>query len=307
MGKIKIAFSDFWKDFEPQDNWFFRFLSEHFDIEVSNSPDFLIYSCGGHAYRDFDGIRIFFAGENVRPNFWECDYAMGFDFLERPNYLRLPLYVVWDGLQPGDLIKTRDLSPSDLAYKTKFCSLVVSNGLARERIHFFELLSAYKKVDSGGRFMNNIGGPVPDKMKFMKPYRFTIAFENSSFPGYVTEKIYQPMFSNTIPIYWGSPRIAEEFNPKSFINCHDFKTWEQVKERVMEIDQDEEKYLAMVNEPYLTNNQINTWMQEDRIIDFFSKIFTMKKTPINQTWKKQLGVFERKRRNFFGRFQRKFR
>lgn len=308
MIKIKIAFSDFWRDFNSEDNWFFRFLSERFPVELSESPDYLIYSCGGHEHRNFSGIKIFFAGENVRPNFWECDYALGFDFLERSNYLRLPLYVIWDGLNPKDLIQPPSFPTTQILQdKPNFCCMVVSNGIAKERINFFQLLSQYKKVDSGGRYMNNIGGPVSDKMEFLSAYKFTIAFENSSYPGYVTEKIYQPMFTQTIPIYWGSPRIAEEFNPKSFINCHEFPSWEAVLDRIMEIDQNDALYLEMIREPWLPNNQLNQWMENERLFHFFSTIFFTKKRPVSTTWKKQIGTLERKRRSIISRFKKKLR
>jgi hypothetical protein len=307
MGKIKIAFSDFWKGFEAQDNWFFRFLSAHFEIELSDTPDFLIYSCSSHKHLDFDGIKIFYTPENVRPNFWECDYALGFDFLDRPNYLRLPLYVIWDGLEPKWLIKQQSFTHVDMAEKTKFCSLIISNGKAKERIEFFKQLSAYMHVDSGGKFLNNIGGPVEHKMEFLRPYKFNIAFENSSYPGYVTEKIYQPMFTNTIPIYWGSPRIAEDFNPKSFINCHDFSSWAQVIERELELHQDEEKYLKMLNEPWLYQNKLNNWMQETRLVDFFRMIFQTTKKPVSKSWKKPIGIIERKRQSLLKKLRPKFR
>ena len=60
--------------------------------------------------------------------------------------------------------------------KRKFCSFVVSNADAKPiRQHFFEKLSDYKKVDSGGRFMNNVGGPVADKIDFHRQHKFVIA------------------------------------------------------------------------------------------------------------------------------------
>ena len=52
---------------------------------------------------------------------------------------------------------------------------------ARRRI--VELLQAYKRVDLGGRWMNNVGGPVADKAAFQSRCKFAIAFENASSPG----------------------------------------------------------------------------------------------------------------------------
>ena len=44
-----------------------------------------------------------------------------------------------------------------------------------------------------------------------------IAFENTKFPGYVTEKIIEAWASGTIPIYYGDPEIEKYFNLKFFV------------------------------------------------------------------------------------------
>ena len=49
-----------------------------------------------------------------------------------------------------------------------------------------------------------------------KDYMFTIAIENTSHEHYFTEKIINPFFNNTIPIYWGCKKI-EEYFPKHTI------------------------------------------------------------------------------------------
>lgn len=51
-----------------------------------------------------------------------------------------------------------------------------------------DALSQYKLVDSGGRHRNNVGGLVKDKYEFDLSYKFSIAFENSSYQEYLTEK-----------------------------------------------------------------------------------------------------------------------
>ena len=101
-----------------------------------------------------------------------------------------------------------------------FCSFLYSNEKARERIDFFHRLSEVGRVDSGGKVLNNIGYRVEDKLKFYGKYKFSIAFENSQFPGYTTEKILHAFMANTVPIYWGNPLVGNDFNPDSFINCH---------------------------------------------------------------------------------------
>lgn len=89
----------------------------------------------------------------------------------------------------------------------------------------------------------------------MKKYKFTIAFENSSSNGYTTEKLYQPLQSFSVPIYWGNPLVVRDFNPKAFINCNDFDNdFDAVIERVKELDNDPDKYLAMLREKPMQPN-----------------------------------------------------
>jgi hypothetical protein len=59
------------------------------------------------------------------------------------------------------------------------------------------------------------------KRQFLQPYKFTIAFESYCYPGYQTEKLYDAMRINSIPIYCGDPLIGDIFNQDSFINAFD--------------------------------------------------------------------------------------
>ena len=160
----------------------------------------------------------------MRPNFDRCDYAFSFDYPVNERNYRLPLYRRWP--EYSQLFNSRN-PDKVFSQNRKFCSFMVSNPNASTRIEFFKKLSSYKSVDSGGRFLNNIGDPiqtgVENKLNWMRNYKFSITFENSSYPGYTTEKLMHALITDTIPIYWGNPLAGLDFNPKAFINCHDFK------------------------------------------------------------------------------------
>ena len=113
----------------------------------------------------------------------------------------------------------------------------------------------YKTISSGGRFMNNVGGPVKDKVAFQSKYKFVLASENSSQRGYCTEKLIQAFMSNAIPIYWGDPLVGLTFNTESFINCMDYPSFDAVVDRIKEIDNDDDLYLHMLNAPIFINPQ----------------------------------------------------
>jgi hypothetical protein len=280
---IRLHFSDFNDEYVPERDFFFEILSTRFEILLDNeSPQFLICSCYGHKFLNYDCPRIFYTAENIRPDFNLCDYAMGFDYMEfGDRYFRLPNYARY-GKQFESLVRQRKMSPADLAQKTGFCNFIYSNSFADPaRDRFFHLLSKYKRVDSPGRHLNNMTCKAVNgrmwrtaKVDFQRNYKFSIAFENSSSPGYTTEKIMHAFVADTVPIYWGNPLVSREFNPKSFINCHEFNSLEEVVQLVAELDNNDDQYLTMLNEPCLHGNVIPEALRKEKVLDFFTSIFS---------------------------------
>lgn len=270
MKTIKVKFVDFWDKFNPRHNFFTDILSKKYRIEFSDSPDYLIFSVFGYDNINYRNCtKIFYSGENITPDFNICDYAIGFNYLSfGDRYLRMPLYTTYD----IELLATPKVIVPEVVLKRKFCSFVVSNPKgAPERERFFQLLSEYKQVDSGGRYKNNIGGPVLDKNEFIKNYKFNIAFENSICDGYTTEKIIEPMLVNSIPIYWGNKLVNLDFNPASFINTNNFHSLEAAVEHIVRLDQNDEEYLSLLSIPWLNEKNYLDW--KEQLSAFFEHIF----------------------------------
>lgn len=278
---IKLFFTDFWKGFNSYENRFTKILSPYYHLEISEkNPDFLIYSCfGNRNFRNYNCIRIFYTGENRRPNFRECDFALSFDFIKSERHYRLPNHRLRFFIEKNknkEVSLTKAANIEKLAQKkTKFCSFLVSNPRATERIQFFNLLNQYKKVDSGGKVLNNIGFNPKDQLSFHLPYKFNICFENESYPGYTTEKILYAMLAGCVPIYWGDPLVHVDFNPRSFVNVSDFDSYESAIKHIIEIDQNEELYQSYLKEPYIRTDDA-TFLAKTKIVSFFNYIFTQK-------------------------------
>ena len=296
MKKVRIDFCDFDVNFSKTNNYLFKLLAERFDLELCDQPDFLIFSNHGHSHRLHSGVRIFDSTESDMPDYRECDYSLASVKLDDPRHLQFQDYVLRG--EAEEIIKRNDDHSKILAGKTKFCSFVISGYNPRKngnRVEFFRKLSKYKKVDSGGRKFNNIGGAIPGfsrgKIEFLRPYKFNIAYENRSLAGYTTEKIFEPMVARCLPIYWGDPDIAEHFNPRSFLNRADFPSDEALIEKIIELDQDDEKYLEYMRQPYFHNDTPNQYFSRERIQDFFEKIVSRKIEPVAQ----------RRRKHFFTR------
>jgi hypothetical protein len=72
-------------------------------------------------------------------------------------------------------------------------------------------------------------GPVAEKLETLSLYKFSLCLENSAFPGYVSEKIFDCFFTGTIPIYLGAPDIAQYIPTESFVDLRRFKTYAQLE------------------------------------------------------------------------------
>ncbi|WQS69389.1 fucosyltransferase [Helicobacter pylori] len=250
--------------------------------------------------------RVFYTGENEVPNFNLFDYAIGFDELDfRDRYLRMPLY--YDRLHH----KAESVNDTTAPYKLKdnslyalkkpshhfkenhpnlcavvnnesdplkrgFASFVASNPNAPKRNAFYDALNSIEPVAGGGSVKNTLGYKVGNKNEFLSQYKFNLCFENTQGYGYVTEKIIDAYFSHTIPIYWGSPSVAKDFNPKSFVNVCDFKNFDEAIDYVRYLHTHPNAYLDMLYENPLNTLDGKAYFYQNlsfkKILDFFKTI-----------------------------------
>lgn len=261
---IKINFCDMYRWYDFDSDIFAEYINKHFGgYEISDEPDFLFYGPFGtrhHLYKNC--VKIFICGEPLAPDFNQCDYAIGYDPIEfGDRYMRRPIYIQ-DSMP--EVIKITD----EQALNRKFCNFVYSNDKngvgAKLRVEFAKKLMKYKHVDCPGKILNNmkdaIGGRtganwIQDKLDFIGGYKFTIAFENSMASGYTTEKMIHPLSAHSIPIYWGNPDVANDFNENAFINATGYEDClDEVIQKVIELDNNDEAYLKMLHAAPMTSN-----------------------------------------------------
>lgn len=287
---MTVAFCDWWKDeygggeFNVNDNFFVNILKMYSGAEIkivepSQTPDILFYSIFGYNSSRYSARRkVFFSGESV-PHRTDADFNITFDASNAIN-TRLPLWVCClDETVLKESLRRMDCNPvSAIMKREKFCSYIATqSGFENNRERFVKMLSSnYKRVDCGGRHLNNIGGVVPlginasGKIEHNKQYKFAIAFENKQYDGYVTEKIHDAYKSGCIPIYWGTPDVVRDFNPSTFINANDFPNFDALIEHIRRVDCDHELYASYFKEPILSD----AWMQifTDPTHAFFKKL-----------------------------------
>lgn len=271
---IKINFCDFYKEFNKEDNFFTRIINKYFDgYEITEKPDFLFYSCYGTDYLKYKNcVKIFYTGEPVSPNFNECDYAIGYDWMSfEDRYFRRPIWLVESSYFSG-YYNIDD----DNALNRKFCNFIYSNGNdgegAKFRKQFAIALSKYKSIDCPGQVLHNMNASMSgrtssdwrkSKVDFINNYKFTIAFENTSISGYSTEKILHPLIARSIPIYWGDSQAERVFNTDAMIYCNQYENIDSIIDRVIELDRDDDKYLATLHQ-----NPMSEGFNKDELLEF---------------------------------------
>lgn len=71
-------------------------------------------------------------------------------------------------------------------------------------------------------------GSVKSKRAILKQYKFSLCYENSIFPGYLTEKIFDALFAGCVPVYLGDPEVGKSIPPDAFVNKKNFQTYEKL-------------------------------------------------------------------------------
>ncbi len=96
----------------------------------------------------------------------------------------------------------------DIRGETHLRDTLLKRLAAEKRIHIYGI--GWKKAD-------NIFGQVEDKIATMSQYSYALSFENSVYPGYVTEKLGDAVLAGLPSIYYGDWENAERRFPGVFI------------------------------------------------------------------------------------------
>ena len=236
---IRVSYTNFWSD-PTNDRYLSNFINKNIEdiVEVHplNNPDIIFFSCFGDislAKKLKAKCKIFYYGEN--PDRYEpynnfdklkqyFDLIIGF----RPSYndssvIRFPLWLMYyntyninDFNNIVDHIE-REYFKNKYINKKYFATIVAKKSSTKpSRNIIYKEMSKHGDViaPKGLIFGNeNIERPknVSEKINFIKNSLYNICPENSSYPGYCTEKVFQALEAGTIPVYWGSS------NPESKI------------------------------------------------------------------------------------------
>lgn len=265
MKTIKLKYVGTFEGFNEKQNLIYDILvGKGYDVQICEDADYVICDVFGenpYEFCKYPQVRIMYNGENFIPDFNLIDYAIcpyPVQFQDRVFHLPTCVWPQKHWLSLPN--KDRNYSREFLDQKEYFACFISSHeseyGI---RGSFFKKLCEYKRVESPGTYLNNMpnGETVSwmdeSKATFQRKCKFTLCFESTSHRGFVTEKLMDAFYSDTIPVYYGDPDATTIFNKNAFINCTDYESFDAVIEKIKELDQDDEKFLEMMRQPILVD------------------------------------------------------
>jgi hypothetical protein len=228
--------------------------------DLSNADIIITHIKQRTEYHSDKAINIIFSGESYSAKYkYDISISTVTNFNSYYNiylpYLYMSLKEHTKSIDSKDYVNT----------KNNFCAYMYS-AIHTHRIHYFNLLNNYNRVDAMGKCCKNMELNI-DRAKYNQNmtfldeavqiysgYKFVLALEHKMVDGYVTEKIINPLIANCIPIYWGADRVFEFINKERFIYALDYDDSGLIK-KIKEIHENADLFNEMTNKPIYCENK----------------------------------------------------
>jgi alpha(1,3/1,4) fucosyltransferase len=103
-------------------------------------------------------------------------------------------------------------------------------------------------------------GSIRDKYEVLARYRFSICFENEAgAPGFITEKIFDCLHCETVPIYLGAPNIEDYVPSECFIDFGRFSGFPDLLEFLRGLDEGDYHAYVEAGRRYLDSGAFERW------------------------------------------------
>ena len=284
---LRIYFTDFWSNFNPESNYFTKLLSLRYNITIdSATPDILFYSTYGSQYRTYKCKKVFYTKEPIQP-YGDYSLAFSYNYQENENHLRLPYYS-YIAFEEGSYPK---IYPNQNKEKRlTFCSTIINNidysQSDKECFNLAKELGRYKRILNSGKYSRNTNyidilydnldeRVYQQKVLDKEKPKFKIIFEDKFEDGYTSNKIFDCMVNGAIPIYYGNTNISKDFNEDSFISINRYPSQANAIDYIKFLDKYQNRYSSFYQQPWLKNEShfyyFDTLHIQDKIVELINK------------------------------------
>jgi hypothetical protein len=105
-------------------------------------------------------------------------------------------------------------------------------------------------------------GLAASKAEVLGQYHFALCFENMILKGWMTEKLFDCFFAGTVPVYWGTPDIAEHVPAECFIDMRKFRDYEELRSFLKGLGRNEIQSYREAGREYLSSPQFHPFTKE---------------------------------------------
>lgn len=150
--------------------------------------------------------------------------------------------------------------PNKIAWLVSHCDTVSKREIIYEKLRQFIEIDKYGHCKDGLNCSGRMSEECYDYLE--QNYKFYLSFENAICDEYVTEKLFNILKRNLVPIVYGGADYKKCAPPHSYINVEDFDTVEQLAEYLNYLLQNTEEYLKYFEWKHnYTINDIETTRQ----------------------------------------------
>ena len=107
-------------------------------------------------------------------------------------------------------------------------------------------------------------GPTSNKHETLRNYEYSIAIENVCENNYVSEKFFDCILNNTVPLYYGCPNIDSFYDSNSFhkIDIEDIFVVDEIKKLILQSSKSMSKNVLTSKDMYFKNSNIFDLIKE---------------------------------------------
>lgn len=226
--------------------WFTKFINHKFPNEDFKINFFGVFYPHNNLAYPMEGKKLLYSMEDLNHRFLEMKYrfdkyaldyvdlAMGYDILKNSKYLRFPFWILRH-ISPEsteeDIERKIDKWNSTRYKKFKDVSAIASHDIWNTRKLIINDIDEFVNILYAGRWNNNTSELHKsfnnNKFGFLKQFKFNICSENVLSDAYVTEKIFDAIECDCIPLYAGGGNYLEPkiINQKAIIRWDAEKEW----------------------------------------------------------------------------------
>lgn len=279
----KLVYRNWWSAYIPEYEgfcekiWFSRFLMHHFPDADYKINMFSVFGNHFNINEPMEGKKVFFSGENLNKRFTffnenfgpyaldYVDFAMGYDLVDNEKYLRFPLWIIWNFLPD---VTEEDIENiingwNSINYeKSKDVVVVSSHDLWNTRALIVDDIKDFVDITYGGKWRNNsseLWDKFNDnKIEYTKQFKFNVCPENVLDTAYVTEKIFDAIKCDCIPLYAGGKDYLEPkmLNPNAIITWDFDKDNSDSVELFKTLMSDEKSYKEFKDQDILLDSSV---------------------------------------------------